>query len=133
MSCHTFRSSPVRERSPQFVRINPEMHLHRECTIAAPPPLLKPPPICCIVVVVVQRPESGEPSLYVRTWNLPALVMYLMPLNGLYFSPYISNRFTFSPREEQGNEKGQKGVTLLFKMYFYRKSYKTLIWSLQGS
>lgn len=36
-------------------------------------------------------------SLYVRTWNFPALVMYLMPLKGLYFSPYMSSRFTFSP------------------------------------
>ena len=32
-----------------------------------------------------------------RIWNRPALVMYLTPLNGLYFSPYISNLFTFNP------------------------------------
>lgn len=36
-------------------------------------------------------------GLQVRTWNLPALVMYFMPLKGLYFSPYISRRFTLSP------------------------------------
>ena len=32
-----------------------------------------------------------------RTWNLPAFVMYLTPLNGLYFSPYISSRLTLRP------------------------------------
>lgn len=46
-------------------------------------------------------PDSGVLRLYVRTWNLPALVMYLMPLKGLYFSPYMSSRFTFSPVEAQ--------------------------------
>lgn len=39
----------------------------------------------------------AELSLQVRTWNFPALVMYFMPLKGLYFSPYISRRFTLSP------------------------------------
>lgn len=33
----------------------------------------------------------------VRTWNFPALVKYLTPLNGLYFSPYISRRLTLRP------------------------------------
>lgn len=34
---------------------------------------------------------------YMRTWNLPALVRYLTPLKGLYFSPYMSRRLTFNP------------------------------------
>ena len=34
---------------------------------------------------------------YILTWNLPALVRYLTPLNGLYFSPYMSSLFTLSP------------------------------------
>lgn len=29
--------------------------------------------------------------------------MYLMPLKGLYFSPYMSSRFTFSPDEGETN------------------------------
>lgn len=33
----------------------------------------------------------------VRTWNFPALVKYLTPLKGLYFSPYMSRRLTFRP------------------------------------
>ena len=28
---------------------------------------------------------------YILTWNLPALVIYFTPLNGLYFSPYMSS------------------------------------------
>ena len=28
---------------------------------------------------------------YIRTWNFPALAIYLTPLNGLYFSPYMSS------------------------------------------
>lgn len=44
-------------------------------------------------------PRASTP--YVRTWNFPAFVMYLMPLKGLYFSPYMSSRFTFSPVEGQ--------------------------------
>ena len=32
-----------------------------------------------------------------RIWNLPAFVTYFTPLKGLYFSPYMSSRFTFSP------------------------------------
>lgn len=36
-------------------------------------------------------------QLQVLTWNFPAFVRYLTPLNGLYFSPYMSSRFTFSP------------------------------------
>ena len=34
---------------------------------------------------------------HVLTWNFPAFVTYLTPLNGLYFSPYMSKRFTFKP------------------------------------
>lgn len=40
-------------------------------------------------------------SLQVRTWNFPAFVMYFMPLKGLYFSPYISRRFTLSPGRKE--------------------------------
>lgn len=42
----------------------------------------------------------------VRTWNFPALVTYLTPLNGLYFSPNMSRRLTFRPvqREEKQSE-----------------------------
>lgn len=48
-------------------------------------------------LLVVWSSSHTAVSLYVRTWNLPAFVMYLMPLKGLYFSPYMSSRFTFSP------------------------------------
>jgi len=34
---------------------------------------------------------------YILTWNRPALVIYLTPLNGLYFSPNKSKRLTFRP------------------------------------
>lgn len=47
---------------------------------------------------------SARRILQVRTWNFPALVMYFMPLKGLYFSPYISRRFTLSP----GGKKGER-------------------------
>lgn len=40
----------------------------------------------------------------VRTWNFPALVKYLTPLNGLYFSPYMSRRLTLRP-VQRGKEK----------------------------
>lgn len=57
-------------------------------------------------------------SLQVRTWNFPALVMYFMPLKGLYFSPYISRRFTLSPRKEgereNRHENYSKGAGHLF-------------------
>lgn len=36
-------------------------------------------------------------EIHMRTWNLPALVRYLTPLKGLYFSPYISRRLTLRP------------------------------------
>lgn len=35
--------------------------------------------------------------VYIRIWKRPAFVTYFTPLNGLYFSPYISKRFTLSP------------------------------------
>lgn len=55
-------------------------------------------------------------SLQVRTWNFPALVMYFMPLKGLYFSPYISRRFTLSPRrKEDGQLFKKEHVACLFK------------------
>lgn len=34
---------------------------------------------------------------YILIWNLPALVIYLTPLNGLYFSPYMSSLLTLRP------------------------------------
>merc|ERR1719290_482046 len=34
---------------------------------------------------------------HILTWNLPAFVIYLTPLKGLYFSPYISSLLTLSP------------------------------------
>lgn len=46
----------------------------------------------------------------VRTWNFPALVKYLTPLNGLYFSPYMSRRLTLRPvqRGEKQSEQPLK-------------------------
>lgn len=41
--------------------------------------------------------NSSTVFAQVRTWNFPALVKYLTPLNGLYFSPYISRRLTLRP------------------------------------
>lgn len=42
--------------------------------------------------------KSLDAWIYVvLTWNFPALVMYLTPLKGLYASPCMSNRLTFSP------------------------------------
>lgn len=50
-------------------------------------------------------------ALQVRTWNLPALVMYFMPLKGLYFSPYISRRFTLSPGgKKEERSKGRASL-----------------------
>lgn len=40
----------------------------------------------------------------VRTWNFPALVKYLTPLNGLYFSPYMSRRLTLRPVGRGGKQ-----------------------------
>ena len=50
---------------------------------------------------------------YILTWNLPALVRYLTPLNGLYFSPYMSSLFTLSPLTASwliANWRLQKGM-----------------------
>lgn len=44
----------------------------------------------------------------VRTWNFPALARYLTPLNGLYFSPYMSRRLTLRP--VQRGEKRREGL-----------------------
>lgn len=66
----------------------------RECTNSPSPPSHHPSVSWWLGPVL-----SRSGSLYVRTWNLPALVMYLMPLKGLYFSPYMSSRLTFSPVE----------------------------------
>ena len=41
--------------------------------------------------------KTANSHNYILTWNLPALVRYLTPLNGLYFSPYMSSLFTLSP------------------------------------
>ena len=41
--------------------------------------------------------KTAKCQIYILTWNLPALVRYLTPLNGLYFSPYMSSLFTLSP------------------------------------
>ncbi len=49
---------------------------------------------------VVNANSSLDPASstrHVRTWNLPAFVMYLTPLKGLYVSPYMSRRLTLSP------------------------------------
>lgn len=62
-------------------------------TPVPPFPIRSPPQSRCGLV----QGKSRSGGLYVRTWNLPAFVMYLMPLKGLYFSPYMSSRFTFSP------------------------------------
>lgn len=70
------------------------MCIHRECTDS---PLPTRSPLSLMLGWSVTGRAS---SLYVRTWNFPALVMYLMPLKGLYFSPYMSSRFTFSPVED---------------------------------
>lgn len=59
----------------------------------APPPF---PPTLSLMMVW----STSAGGVYVRTWNLPALVMYLMPLKGLYFSPYMSSRFTFRPGDK---------------------------------
>lgn len=63
---------------------------------------------------------SARLSLQVRTWNLPALVMYFMPLKGLYFSPYISRRFTLSP----GGKKEARSETCVSP----RSSKPTVVW-----
>lgn len=49
-------------------------------------------------------------SLQVRTWNFPALVMYFMPLKGLYFSPYISRRFTLSPGRKEDRHYSKRSM-----------------------
>lgn len=47
-------------------------------------------------------------SSHVLTWNFPAFVTYLTPLNGLYFSPYMSKRFTFKPvSKRMGKERNK--------------------------
>lgn len=70
------------------------MCIHRECTISPLP--IRSPLSLGLGWTVTYRASL----LYVRTWNFPALVMYLMPLKGLYFSPYMSSRFTFRPVED---------------------------------
>ena len=35
--------------------------------------------------------EGPDYRYHIRTWNLPAFVRYFTPLNGLYFSPYMSS------------------------------------------
>lgn len=66
------------------------------CQLPSQPPSVRPSVSWWFGPVV-----SAQSSLYVRTWNLPAFVMYLMPLKGLYFSPYMSRRFTFSPERQK--------------------------------
>lgn len=41
----------------------------------------------------------------VRTWNFPALVRYLTPLNGLYLSPNMSRRLTLRPDKKRGRHQ----------------------------
>jgi len=38
-----------------------------------------------------------DPTLHVLNWYRPALVVYLTPLNGLYFSQVMSRRLTLTP------------------------------------
>lgn len=52
-------------------------------------------------LLAVVTPAS-QSTPHVLTWNLPALVRYLTPLKGLYFSPYMSSRLTFSPAAQRG-------------------------------
>lgn len=75
------------------LRVNPDVCIYRECTNS----LLAIRSALSLVLGWSVTLRVLSP--YVRTWNFPALVMYLMPLKGLYFSPYMSSRFTFSPVE----------------------------------
>ena len=50
-----------------------------------------------VITVQVNSSSRAVDLDHIRTWNLPALVRYFTPLKGLYFSPYMSSRFTFKP------------------------------------
>lgn len=55
--------------------------------------------------IVDSRPPTVNTQ--VRTWNFPALVKYLTPLNGLYFSPYMSRRLTLRPAQRGEKQSDQ--------------------------
>lgn len=71
----------------------------------------------CIRQVVKWTPCAGNDALFlahgilnglffqVRTWNFPAFVKYLTPLNGLYFSPCMSRRLTLRPLQRGERER----------------------------